>query len=102
DWMYVNCSATAQRGALDWKPKFKKATLPVFEELYQRVKSGAETKRVIESCGSADYQDRLGAELKELGSSELWKAGKATRSLRPKEAAKAITVDTKGVSGRDV
>ena len=33
DWMYANCSATAQRGALDWKPKFKKAVMPVFKEL---------------------------------------------------------------------
>ncbi|RMF83062.1 MAG: ketol-acid reductoisomerase, partial [Nitrospirae bacterium] len=46
DWMYANCSATAQRGALDWKPRFKEATLPVFRELYQRVKDGSETRRV--------------------------------------------------------
>jgi len=51
DWMYSNCSATAQRGALDWKPKFKKAVLPVFKDLYERVASGAETARVIRSCG---------------------------------------------------
>ena len=101
DWMYSNCSATAQRGALDWKPKFKAATLPVFEDLYQRVASGAETARVLEACGAADYQEQLAKELGEIGNSEMWLAGKATRQLRPKEAAKAIAADTKGVSGRD-
>ena len=100
DWMYANCSATAQRGALDWLPEFKKATAPVFEELYKRVRSGAETARVLDVCGQDDYQEKLGAELAELGNSEMWKAGAATRSLRPKEAAKEITAGTKGVGGR--
>jgi ketol-acid reductoisomerase len=100
DWMYANCSATAQRGALDWRPRFKEATLPVFEELYDRVKTGKETARVLEACGGPDYQERLQAELDELGHSEMWQAGKATRSLRPKEAAKTINAGTKGVGGR--
>jgi len=100
DWMYANCSATAQRGALDWKPKFRDAVAPVFEELYARVKSGAETARVIESCGAPDYQEQLAKELGEIASSEMWRAGKATRSLRPEEAAIEITSDTKGVGGR--
>jgi len=100
DWMYANCSATAQRGALDWRPRFKEAVLPVFKELYQRVKDGRETQRVLEACGAADYQKTLTAELADLGNSEMWRAGKATRDLRPKEPAKAITADTKGVGGR--
>jgi ketol-acid reductoisomerase len=100
DWMYVNCSATAQRGALDWKPKFKKAVMPVFKELYDRVASGAETKRVLRMCGGADYQERLGKELGEMRDSEMWQAGKAVRSLRPKAPAKKITKATKGVAGR--
>ncbi len=100
DWMYANCSATAQRGALDWKPKFKKAVLPVFKDLYKRVKSGAETKRVISSCGKADYQKQLAKELAAIGDSEMWQAGKATRSLRPREVAKKVTKATKGVGGR--
>ena len=100
DWMYANCSATAQRGALDWRPRFKEAVLPVFEELYARVKSGAETARVIQTCGAPDYQKQLAAELSEIGNSEMWLAGKATRSLRPKEAARQISADTKGVAGR--
>jgi ketol-acid reductoisomerase len=83
DWMYANCSATAQRGALDWRPKFKQATLPVFKELYQKVKSGEETKRVLESTGSSDYKELLNAELKEMRESELWQAGAQVRKLRP-------------------
>ena len=54
DWMYANCSATAQRGALDWKPRFKEAVMPVFKELYERVANGAETARVIAACGAPD------------------------------------------------
>ncbi len=100
DWMYANCSATAQRGALDWKPKFKAAVLPVFHDLYERVASGAETARVLSSCGGDNYKEELGKELAEIGNSEMWQAGKATRSLRPKEAAKEISANTKGVGGR--
>ena len=100
DWMYSNCSATAQRGALDWKPKFKKAVMPVFKELYKRVKNGDETKRVITVCGKKDYQDRLNRELAKIHDSEMWQAGAAVRSLRPKEKAKKITKATKGVAGR--
>ena len=100
DWMYANCSATAQRGALDWRPKFKKATLPVFKELYKRVKTGKETARVLSACGQPNYQALLQAELNEMGNSEMWQAGKAVRALRPTEAAKEINKTTKGVSGR--
>jgi ketol-acid reductoisomerase len=100
DWMYANCSATAQRGALDWKPKFKKAVMPVFKELYKRVAAGVETRRVLTACGQPDYQKQLTKELAALGNSEMWTAGKATRALRPKEAAKKISKATKGVAGR--
>jgi len=100
DWMFSNCSATAQRGALDWRPKFKKATLPVFKELYKRVKTGKETARVLRVCGARNYKERLDGELAELGNSEMWQAGKACRALRPKEKAKAVTKDTKGIKGR--
>jgi len=81
--MYSNCSATAQRGALDWRPKFMAATLPVFTELYKKVKSGEECVRVLNSTGAPDYKELLDAELKELGNSELWRAGAAVRKLRP-------------------
>ena len=100
DWMYSNCSATAQRGALDWRPRFKKATLPVFTELYQSVKAGKETRRVISACGKKDYQEKLDKELAQLGGSEMWRAGAAVRSLRPKEKAKEVTKATRGVGGR--
>jgi ketol-acid reductoisomerase len=100
DWMYSNCSATAQRGALDWKPKFKQATLPVFKELYQRVKTGKETARVLSACGRPNYQAELAKELAAIGDSEMWQAGQAVRSLRPKESARKITKSTKGVTGR--
>jgi len=83
DWMYANCSATAQRGALDWRPKFKEATLPVFKDLYNKVKSGEECKRVLESTGAANYKEQLGKELKELRESEIWATGLQVRKLRP-------------------
>jgi ketol-acid reductoisomerase len=102
DWMYANCSATAQRGALDWKPKFKKAVMPVFKELYERVAIGVETRRVIRACGRPDYRQLLGKELTIMGNSEMWQAGKATRSLRPKEPEKANIKTAKGTAGRQV
>ncbi len=83
DWMYANCSATAQRGALDWRHKFREANLPVFKNLYQSVKNGTETKRVIDSLSRPDYKDSLEIELKEMRESELWQAGEAVRKLRP-------------------
>ncbi len=100
DWMYSNCSATAQRGALDWKGKFKEAVAPVFAELYERVKSGAETKRVLETCGKPDYQKDLAKELAEIHESEMWRAGAAVRSLRPKEGVKEGAADAAGTGGR--
>lgn len=84
DWMYSNTSVTAQRGALDWKNKFRDAATPVFEELYYNVKSGAEAKRVIEEGSKPDYREKLEIELDEIKSSELWRAGAAVRKLRPK------------------
>jgi ketol-acid reductoisomerase len=83
DWMYANTSVTAQRGALDWRHKFREAVTPVFEQLYQSVSSGNEAKVVIESGRKADYRESLEKELKELRESELWLAGKQVRNLRP-------------------
>ena len=89
DWMYANCSTTAQRGALDWFRRFRDATRPVFEELYNRVASGDETRRVLEANSRPDYREQLEKELKEIADSELWQAGAVVRSLRPERAAKS-------------
>jgi len=83
DWMYANCSATAQRGALDWRPRFKDAVAPLFEELYASVVSGEETRIVLEANAAEDYQARLDDELRAMRESEMWQAGEAVRSLRP-------------------
>jgi ketol-acid reductoisomerase len=99
DWMFMNCSATAQRGALDWKPKFKEAVLPTFRELYERVKTGKETERVLTECGKSDYRERLQEELDEIHNSEMWRAGAASRALRPTDEARDMT-SAKGVGGR--
>lgn len=84
DWMYANCSTTAQRGALDWKNKFRDAVSPVFEDLYRSVAAGEEAQRSIDTNSLPDYRIKLEAELKELRDSEMWQAGKVVRSLRPK------------------
>ena len=83
DWMYANCSTTAQRGALDWWKKFRDATLPVFNELYDSVAAGKEAERSIQSNSQPDYRAKLEEELKELRESEMWQAGQTVRSLRP-------------------
>ncbi len=83
DWMFANCSTTAQRGALDWAPRFRDAVVPVFDDLYERVVSGQETQRVMEACSTTDYREKLEAELNTLGNSEMWRAGAAVRGLRP-------------------
>lgn len=83
DWMFGNCSTTAQRGALDWKGKFREATAPVFKSLYESVASGNEARITIEANSKSDYREKLQVELDEIGNSELWQAGKAVRKLRP-------------------
>ena len=83
DWMYANCSTTAQRGALDWKGRFREAVAPVFEDLYQSVRTGEETRIVLAANGTADYKEKLEGELKRMRESEMWRAGAAVRALRP-------------------
>ena len=83
DWMFSNCSTTAQRGALDWSPRFRDAVAPVFDDLYTRVTSGEETKRVLDANSAADYREKLDAELNVLKNSEMWQTGATVRSLRP-------------------
>ena len=83
DWMYANCSTTAQRGALDWAPKFRDVIKPLVEECYQNVLNGNEAKIAIDSNSSEDYREKLEKELKEVSSQEMWQAGKVLRNLRP-------------------
>ncbi|WP_185869687.1 ketol-acid reductoisomerase [Blattabacterium cuenoti] len=85
DWMYENCSTTAQRGALDWWKKFRDATLPIFNELYEEVSSGREAERIIEANSDIDYRIKLNKELQDLKKSELWEVGSVIRDLRPKK-----------------
>ncbi len=86
DWMYANCSTTAQRGALDWWKKFRDATKPIFSDLYDSVASGNEAQLSIDSNSQDDYRVKLEAELKELRESEMWRAGQTVRKLRPENA----------------
>ncbi len=88
DWMYANCSTTAQRGALDWKGPFREAVAPVFDKLYESVRSGEETRIVLAANSAADYREKLNAELEEMKNSEMWQAGAAVRSLRPENREK--------------
>ncbi len=87
DWMYANCSTTAQRGALDWAPRFRDAIKPVIEECYQNVISGEEAKISIESNSRSDYRDQLEKELAEVRNQEMWQAGRVLRALRPGNVA---------------
>jgi ketol-acid reductoisomerase len=88
DWMFANCSTTAQRGALDWSPRFRDAVKPVFDQLYESVVSGEETRRTIERNSAPDYREKLHEELEAIRLSEMWQAGAAVRSLRPENRSK--------------
>jgi ketol-acid reductoisomerase len=88
DWMFGNCSTTAQRGALDWAPKFRDAVAPVFDTLYEKVVSGEETRRVLEANSAPDYREKLDKELNVLKNSEMWRTGATVRSLRPENRKK--------------
>lgn len=88
DWMFANCSTTAQRGALDWKNKFRDAAAPVFDDLYESVASGKEAERTISKNSEPDYREKLQEELDEIHSSEMWQTGKTVRSLRPENQEK--------------
>lgn len=83
DWMYANISTTAQRGALDWKDKFRDAVAPVFVDLYDSVAKGEEAQIVLDKNSQKDYREKLNAELKQMADSEMWRAGAEVRKLRP-------------------
>ena len=102
DWMYSNCSQTAQHGALKWRPFFRKATEPVFKKLYKSVKNMTEAKEVIRDTGRPDYKEFMAAKLQDMHDSEMWKAGAAVRSLRPHEGKKAGADTAAGIRGRKI
>merc|ERR1711939_303414 len=83
DYMYAACSTTARRGAIDWSKRFKDSLKPVFEDLYESVRSGKETQRTMEYASRPDYRQAFEKEMEEIRNMEIWRAGKAVRSLRP-------------------
>ena len=82
DWMYENCSTTAQRGALDWAPKFEKCMKHLIQECYDEIKNGNEARRVIESNSNIDYRNKLDKELNQLKNQEIWNVAREIRKLR--------------------
>lgn len=86
DYMYAACSTTARRGAIDWSKRFKDALKPVFDDLYTSVRDGTETARTLEYASQKDYRAKFEAEMEEIRGLEIWRAGKAVRSLRPENA----------------
>ena len=102
DWMYSNCSQTAQHGALKWRPLFRKATEPVFKKLYKSTKSMQEAREVIRDTGRKDYKEFMAKKLQAMHDSEMWKAGEAVRALRPHEPVKKGAATAAGVKGRKI
>jgi ketol-acid reductoisomerase len=96
DWMYSNCSTTAQRGALDWYQAFRNVSKPVFKKLYDAVKSGSETRRVLETNSRPTYKEDLASELKAVRESEMWRIGAIVRDLRPERSRNGAGAAKKG------
>jgi len=90
DWMFANCSTTAQRGALDWSPKFYKALRPVIEECYKEVENGNEAMKSIKSNQDPLYREKLNNELKEIENQEIWQTGKALRNMTKNKNSRII------------
>jgi ketol-acid reductoisomerase len=96
--MYANCSTTAQRGALDWFERFYDANKPVFEQLYESVRTGNETRITLEANSRPDYRERLQKELDKVADDEIWQIGKIVRELRPEnKGAKELKGAAAGV-----
>jgi ketol-acid reductoisomerase len=86
--MFNNCSETARIGALRWRNRFREGAKPLFDSLYDLVATGEETRIVLERSKEPDYRQKLADELKAMGNSEMWRAGAAVRSLRPRSQKK--------------
>lgn len=82
DWMFENCSTTAQRGALDWSKKFYDIIKPEIEKCYESVKTGNEAKITIDANSDPNYRKNLQKELEEIKNQEVWKIGHIIRKMR--------------------
>lgn len=83
DWMYENCSTTAQRGAIDWAPRYYNAIKPIIAQCYEEVEAGMEAKIVIEANSSPDYREKLTKDLNNIKDQEIWQAYRVMRQFRP-------------------
>lgn len=88
DWMYANCSTTAQRGALDWAPRYEKVLKPLIEECYESVVRGDEARTVIRANSDPNYREQLDAELEAMDNQELWQAARVLRDFRPERVGR--------------
>ena len=82
DYMFSECSTTAQRGALDWYKRFEELNKPLIREIYENVENGSEVKRVLDANSDPEYKTKLNKELEEINNQEIWKVGRVIRELR--------------------
>jgi ketol-acid reductoisomerase len=82
DWMYKNCSTTAQVGAIKWGKEFEKELKPIIEKCYDNVANGNETNEVLKFNSDPDYRKKLNDQLDEIENDEIWQVGKYVRSMR--------------------
>ena len=82
DYMFSECSTTAQRGALDWYKRFEELNKPLIREIYDRVEDGSEVRRVLEANSDPEYKDKFNEELEEINNQEIWRVGRVIRELR--------------------
>ena len=82
DWLYKNCSTTAQRGAIDWSSKFERKLVPMIQECYDSVKNETEVKRVIDCNRDPNYNDSLKEELNQISKQEMWQISKKLKELK--------------------
>lgn len=85
DYLYRNCSTTAQRGALDWAPIFENRVYPIMEKCYEQITSGEEAKKVIRANETCDYREKLESELNQISESELWTVARQIRHHKDSE-----------------
>ena len=77
DWLYENCSKTAQVGALEWSKQFEELLIPKIQECYDSVKDESEVKKIM----NLD-QEKLKQDLNELKEQELWQIHREMNNLK--------------------